>query len=105
MAIIVIAFVRKTISNLRVINKSFEDRESAMDWIDANQLGRRNITPEQASLIRGRRHERLKRQDGGHGNQKSGDQNDTPKTAERLAKEHGVSVPTIKRDAQFASCR
>jgi DeoR/GlpR family transcriptional regulator of sugar metabolism len=29
-------------------------------------------------------------------------QNDTPKTADRLAKEYGVSAPTIRRDARFA---
>jgi len=53
-----------------------------------------------ASYLRGLLYNRDKRQDGGHGNQKSGDQNDTPKTAERLASEHGVSAPTIKRDSR-----
>ena len=54
------------------------DRDAAADWIDKNQLGRRNLTPDQMSLLRGRRYNRAKRQDGGHGDQKSGCQNDTP---------------------------
>ncbi len=52
-------------------------REEAADWIDANQLGRRNLTPDQRDLLLGRRYNRAKRKDGGHGDQKSGDQNDT----------------------------
>ena len=31
-------------------------------WIDTNQLGRRNLTPDQASLLRGRRYKRTQRQ-------------------------------------------
>jgi len=86
----------------KTVEIELPDREAAADWIDANQLGRRNLTSDQMSLLRGRRYNRAKRQDGGHGNQKSGDQNDTPKTADRLAKQHGVSAPTIKRDGKFA---
>jgi len=33
-----------------------------MDWIDRNQLGRRNLTPDQMSLIRGRMYNRTKKQ-------------------------------------------
>jgi hypothetical protein len=32
----------------------FGDEEAAMDWVDANQLGRRTLTPDQRSIIRGR---------------------------------------------------
>ena len=38
---------------------SLPDREAAADWIDAHQLGRRNLTPKQMSLIRGRRYASL----------------------------------------------
>jgi len=79
------------------------DRDAAEDWIDKNQLGRRNLTPDQMSLLRGRRYNRAKRQDGGHGDQKSGCQNDTPNAAKKLAKEHGVSPATIKRDGKIAA--
>ena len=53
-------------------------------------------------LLLGRRYNRVKRQDGGHGDQKSGDQIATPKTADRLAAEHGVSPATVKRAGRFA---
>lgn len=77
------------------------DREAAADWIDANQLGRRNLTPDQASLLRGRRYNRVKGGQGG--DHKSKYQNDTLiDQAARLATQHGVSAPTIKRDGRFA---
>jgi len=71
--------------------------DTSADWIDRNQLGRRNLTPDQMRLLRGRRYNRLKKADGARGPQKLG-QNDPSFTADRLAKEHGVSAATIKRD-------
>ncbi len=69
---------------------------------DANQLGRRNLSPDQYSLLRGRRYNRTKKQHGGE--RESSAQNEhLPKTAEALATRHGVSRETIKRDGQFAA--
>mgnify|MGYP000136931558 CR=1 FL=1 len=84
-----------------IIEIALADRESAADWIDANQLGRRNLTPDQAALLRGRRYNRLKRKQGrppktGQNVQFSG------KTAQQLAREHGVDERTIRRDGAFA---
>ncbi len=76
------------------------DRKSAADWIDRNQLGRRNLPPDQMSLIRGRIYNRVKGVQGG--DRKSKGQNDPLNAAATLAKEHGVSEKTIKRDGQFA---
>lgn len=72
---------------------------------DMNQLARRNLTPDQMSLIRGRRYNRTKKPHGGDRRSESvsSDQNDLLKTAEKLAIEHGVSAPTIRRDSQFAA--
>jgi N6-adenosine-specific RNA methylase IME4/ParB-like chromosome segregation protein Spo0J len=79
------------------------DRDAAMDWIDRNQLGRRNLKPDQRHLLMGRCYNRTKRHDGGHGNQKSGGQNVPPvNQAERLADEFGVDPKTVKRAGQFA---
>lgn len=85
-----------------VTDVELPDREAAADWIDANQLGRRNLTPDQAALLRGRRYNRLKRQHGG--DRRSSPQNEDlkGKTASRLAREHGVSRQTIERDGRFA---
>ncbi len=78
------------------------DWEAAADWIDANQLGRRNLTPDQAALLRGRRYNRLKRK---QGRPSKSPQNEDfgGKTAARLAREHGVSRQTIERDGRFAA--
>lgn len=72
----------------------------AVFLIDANQLGRRNLRPEQMSLLRGRRYNRTKKTHGGQ--RESSPQNDDLKTAERLAQQHGVSKATIERDGKFA---
>jgi hypothetical protein len=82
----------------RTMDVDLPDRDAAADWIDKNQLGRRNLTPDQMSLLRGRRYNRAKKtkaEAGSMGGSSKG-QNDTclPSTADRLAKEHGVSPAT-----------
>jgi len=76
------------------------NREAAEDWIDSNQLGRRNLTPEQFSLLLGRRYNRLKRPQGG-ARPPSG-QDDHLTTAQQLAEQHGVSEATVRRAGRFA---
>lgn len=79
----------------------FADAEAAMDWIDANQIARRNLTPDAFKLALGRRYNRQKRQ--GERTDLTSDQVDTKlQTAARLATEHGVSEATVKRAAKFA---
>jgi len=89
---------------------SLPDREAAADWIDANQLGRRNLNPDQASLLRGRRYNRVKQAEGAPvGNVNASKQPAQSEqvvsgdTAAALAKQHGVSRATIVRDGQFAA--
>lgn len=45
----------------RVTSLDLADKAAALDWMDANQLGRRNLTPEQMSLLRGRIYNRSKK--------------------------------------------
>lgn len=78
----------------------FETREEALNWVINNQLGRRNITPEQASYLRGKRY--IAEKAGHGGDRKSTPQTDDLKTSERLAQELKVSSATIERDADFA---
>jgi hypothetical protein len=83
--------------------KSFESEEEAKLWIVCNQLGRRNLTREQMAYLRGLRYNLEKKEsDGFEDRDLSGDQNDHPTTAEKIAKETGVSAPTVRRDAKFA---
>lgn len=78
----------------------FSCREEAADWIDRNQLGRRNLDAKQVSLLRGRRYNRTKQ---GHGGERGASgQNVHLKTAESIAAEHGVNEKTIRRDGEFA---
>lgn len=60
------------------------------------------------SMIRGRRYNRVKKAVGEHkGNQHTkterAQSDPLPKTTERLAKQHGVSPATIKRDGAAAA--
>ena len=81
---------------------SFTARDTAADWIDRNQLGRRNLTPEQMSLLRGRRYNRAKKAPEQAGAMK-GKGVDKMSTASALAADHGVNEKTIRRDGEFAA--
>ena len=76
----------------------FESRDEAMNWIDKNQVGRRNLTRDEFAMIVGRVYAREKKVHGGRSDRDfSGAQNDPPKTAEKVGKEFGVSPATVKR--------
>lgn len=82
------------------IKLEFSHRAEATNWIIANQLGRRNLTPEQKSYLRGKRYNLEKQSQGG--DHKSKSKNDTL-MREKLAQEYVVSPATITNDAQFAT--
>ena len=84
----------------QVIELDLADRQAAEDWIDRNQLGRRNLNPDTASLLRGRIYNRMKKAHGG--DRKSNRQNVGLITATQLATDYGVTSRTIERDGQFA---
>ncbi|MEM7147874.1 MAG: hypothetical protein AAF591_22415, partial [Verrucomicrobiota bacterium] len=70
-----------------------------------NQLGRRNLSPNQANILIGKLYNAQKKEqhDGGRGKARSGVQNDPHlKTAQKKAEETGVSEATVKRGGQFA---
>lgn len=76
------------------------DRDAAADWIDANQLARRNLAPDVASILRGRLYNRAKKRHGG--DRRSSAQSEHLKTAEAIADKAGVSPATVRRDAKKA---
>lgn len=76
----------------------FKAREDAADWIDKNQLGRRNLDPRAMSLLRGRRYNRTKKP--GRPSEQPGQ--NVRVSAVALAAEHGVNEKTIRRDGEFA---
>lgn len=85
-----------------IVQKDFADRDEAMDWMDANQLGRRNLTPDQRSIIRGRRYNRMKKDHGGDRKSSGTSCHLISPTAQALADQHGVSQRTIRNDGKRA---
>lgn len=83
---------------------AFPDRETAEAFIVKNQLGRRNLSPEAASYLRGKRYLAEKQARGGDRSKaKATDQSDRMETAQRLAEEYKVGEATIRRDGKFAA--
>ncbi len=78
------------------------DEEAAMNQIDANQLGRRNLHPHQIAVFRGNIYNRRKKAHGGdvksEAARSKAQSEPLISTAELVAKETGVSPATIKRD-------
>ena len=86
----------------------FANREEALAWICKNQLGRRNLSPEQKRYLLGKQYESEKKAEKiFHGNQytlakKSGGSHDDThhsgkKTCDRIAEENGVSRASVLR--------
>jgi N6-adenosine-specific RNA methylase IME4 len=82
----------------------FEGRDAAMDWMDANQLGRRNLSPDAFKLALGRRYNRTKKAQGGDRKSEESKGQNEPliSTAAKLATQHSVSEATVKRAGKFA---
>ena len=94
-----------------VHEKEFADRFEAIIWICKNQLGRRNLSPEQKNYLLGKQYEAEKVAHGGDRKStdaKSSYHNDNlisgEKTCDRIAKENGVNRITVIRAEKFANC-
>lgn len=90
---------------------SVRTRDEAIRWMIDNQLARRNLPPEHKAFLMGKRYNQSKVRTTFRGNQHTlgthhGDGDhaaDLGPTAQRLAQEYRVSVPTIERAGQFAA--
>ena len=92
--------------------KEFSDRYAAIAWICKNQLGRRNLTPQQFKYLIGQQYEAEKRTEQFHGNQhtlvyESGRiQNESDhrpeRTRYRIARENKTSASFVQRAGHFA---
>ena len=71
------------------------------EWIIKNQLGRRNLTEQEASYYRGKLYESRKRQ-GVRTDLTLGKNFLKLDTAEKIGKQYGVTGRTIKNDEQFS---
>ena len=91
----------------------FESREEVLAWICKNQLGRRNLTPEQKLFLIGKQYE-AEKSSHGEARKESHDENgrfhrssqtdnsgEAMKTCERIAEENGVSKATVLRASKY----
>ena len=86
----------------KVAKVDFDSREDALDWVDRQQLGRRNLTRDQFLILIGRIYNR--RKNGRGGDRKSKCQNDTLiDTADSVASEYAISPATVKRAGKLAA--
>ena len=90
--------------------KAFSNRYEAIAWICKNQLGRRNLTPEQRKYLIGKQYEAEKQSKGGDRKssmKKSVGQNDQlierKHTRRRIADENNVNESFVRRAESFAN--
>ncbi len=89
----------------RLIGISPNSLESALEWVGNNQLGRRNLTPDQFRLLIGRKYNRLKKtkaESGSIGGASNAQNEQSLQTSEFIADEHGVSRSTVVRSGAAA---
>ena len=77
----------------------FENREEAVAWICKNQLGRRNLTPEQKKFLIGKQYSVEHRKPGGNGN------NQYTATTQEAVQEELCQIDTIPPTSAEASIR
>lgn len=89
----------------KIMEIDLPNRQAAISWIANHQLGRRNITPETASYLRGKRYLHLKgdRSDNLKQNSPNGKNFLSVDVAKSLAEQYKVSDRTIRNDANFTS--
>ena len=93
--------------DFKILIKDFETLEDVKDWMINNQLGRRNVTEETKSWLRGLQYKREKKKQGwqsanvqlkSKGAPKDGNHN---RTVQIIAEQHNVSSSTVQRDEKF----
>ena len=91
-----------------IVEKEFSSRFEVLSWICNNQLGRRNLTPENKKYLIGKRYEAEKMSHGGarRGAEFSTDQNGLLKkgmtTRQKIAEETKTSEGYVARAERFA---
>ncbi len=92
----------------KIVEKEFSSRFEVLSWICNNQLGRRNLTPENKKYLIGKRYEAEKMSHGGarRGSEFSTDQNGLLKsgmtTRQKIAEQTKTSEGYVARAERFA---
>ena len=79
-----------------------ESRQEAIGWAARNQLGRRNVTEEQKSYLRGKLYTQAKLPVGPPPTDGQLAQSAPISTAARIGRETGVNQATVKRDEKYS---
>lgn len=102
------AICQKNNIDFKVMLREFSSLQAVRDFMIDNQLGRRNLTPEQTSYLRGLKY-RNERQatgrpvvSGDFSTLEKVEESLAQRTQDRLAKEFNVSPRTIHRDREFS---
>jgi len=86
--------------------KHFNDLDEVLEWVDFNQLGRRNLIDEQRNYVLGRLYERRKKRIGRPAEDEKVDKLSTfhgsAATAKEIAQQSGINEKTVRRAADFA---
>ena len=93
---------KHNLTNYKIKQMDFADKWAAIVWMCRNQLGRRNITDEQKTVLIGEAYKAQKLTQGG--DRKSSAQNEhlkNQRTSEVVAKDFGVGKETVKRAEHF----
>jgi len=89
----------------KTVEKSFDFKEDAIEWMINNQLGRRNITDGQKKYLIGKRYENEKQRQGTNNQYSKSEKGQNvlfQNTAEKLAQEFGISDKQVQRNEEFA---
>lgn len=90
----------------KIAIKHFENIDEVKDWMLDNQLGKRNLSENEISYLRGIRYKNFKQKHGGDRknlvNESSGQNDYLKKTSEKVAEQFKVSAKTIQRDEKYA---
>ncbi len=84
----------------KIKSLDFKDMDEVKLWMVDNQMGRRNLTPDQMSYYRGIKYLALKKKKGGY--EKFLLKGQSMETSGIVANQFSVSESTVKRDAKFA---
>jgi len=85
---------RNKIKDYRVIKLKFDNKDEVQKWIIDNQLGKRNVTSETISYLRGLRYKLQKKSRGG-------DNANSQNVSLELSNKYKVSEMTIFRDLKY----
>lgn len=88
----------------KTVNKDFDDRDEVKNWIISNQLGRRNVTPEQRDYMLGKLYHEKKgnREDNLKQNFPNGNNCRSVTAIDSLTKSFKVAEKTVRNAEKFA---